>query len=97
MTIATKGPAGIIKHLSLLSFAEAVSPDRAAYCNCNSKKITSPSATFIGMDLETVQHLARVQYAVALDPRDLQPLIDNAVECAVMRASFNAREMIALC
>ena len=67
----------------------------SAYCNGHQQQTAALLAKFIGMDVETVLHMNRVRYALVLDPRDIQPLIDAAAKYKVIPKGFNAREMFA--
>jgi NitT/TauT family transport system substrate-binding protein len=77
------------------TFANALAK-ASAYCNGHQQQTAALLAKFIGMDVETVLHMNRVRYALALDPRDIQPLIDAAAKYKVITSGFNARDIIAL-
>jgi NitT/TauT family transport system substrate-binding protein len=65
------------------------------YCNAHPQQTAVLLAKFTGIDLATIEHMRRIHFASALDPRDIQPVVDAAAKYQVISRSFNAREIIA--
>ncbi len=51
-------------------------------------------ADFRHLEPQTLAHMARIEFAEYLDPRDIQPLIDAAAKYKAIPAPFPAQEMI---
>ena len=51
-------------------------------------------ADFRHLDPQTLAHMARIEFAEYLDPRDIQPLIDAAAKYKAIAAPFPAQDMI---
>jgi ABC-type nitrate/sulfonate/bicarbonate transport system substrate-binding protein len=81
--------AGVIR-----SFQSAMAKS-AAYCNAHQADTAPLLAKFSGIDLAVIAHMARANYSVALDPRDIQPVIDSAAKYKIIPGAFPAREIIA--
>ena len=76
------------------AFAAALATS-SAYCNDHPLQTAPLIAKLSGVDVATIEHMQRSHYATALEPRDIQPLIDAAAKYKIITKSFDAREMIA--
>ena len=67
----------------------------AAYSNTHQPQTAPILAKYSGIELATVTHMARAQFQPALDPRDIQPVIDAAAKYKAIPKGFEARDIIA--
>lgn len=75
------------------SFATALAKS-SAYCLDHPQQTAPLIAKLSGVDVATIQHMTRAHYSVALDPRQIQPLIDAAAKYKIIPSAFDARDMI---
>ena len=73
----------------------AVLAKAAAYANAHQPQTAPILAKYSGIELATVSHMARAQFEPALDPKDIQPVIDAAAKYKVIPKDFDARDIIA--
>jgi NitT/TauT family transport system substrate-binding protein len=66
----------------------------AAYTNTHHEATARMMADATQAPLEVVRHMARVDGATSLDPRELQPMIDTAAKYHVTSAAYPASEML---
>ena len=69
--------------------------DATVYTGAHSAETAQYAADLTKIDLSVVQKMHRTNYATALDPADLQPVIDAAGKYGVIARSFPAREIMA--
>lgn len=69
--------------------------DGAVYANGHHQQTVDAEAKFTGMEPGVIAKMTRFTYATALEPRDIQPLIDVSAKYKVISAPFDAREIIA--
>jgi NitT/TauT family transport system substrate-binding protein len=79
---------------AIKSFANVMTR-ASAYANEHPHETAPLLAKLTGVDVATIEHMTRAHYATALDPRDVQPLIDAAAKYGIIANSFSAREMFA--
>ena len=63
------------------------------YCNEHQNETIDLAAAFTGIDPSTFRQMHRPIFATALEPKDMQPLIDAAAKYKVIPAAFAAREL----
>ena len=68
--------------------------EAAMYANAHHAEMVDIIARFTLLDPKIVARLTRTTHGVAIDPRQIQPLIDAAVKYKVIPASFDARDMV---
>lgn len=68
----------------------------AAYANTHQPQTAPILAKYSGIELSTVAHMTRARFETALDPRDIQPVIDAAARYRVIPKGFDARDIIAV-
>ncbi len=73
----------------------AVLAKAAAYANTHQPQTAPILAKYSGIELATVTHMTRARFETALDPRDIQPVIDAAARYKVIPKGFDARDVIA--
>jgi NitT/TauT family transport system substrate-binding protein len=66
----------------------------AAYTNAHHDATAQMMAEATDAPVDVVRHMARVDGATSLDPRDLQPMIDTAAKYHVTSAAYPAAEML---
>lgn len=83
------------KHAATLRAFDAVLRKASIYCNGHPQQTIDVLTKFSGIDVMTIAHMVRARYALTLDPREIQPIIDAAARYKVIGTPFAAREMIA--
>jgi len=83
-----KNPATVRTFATVLSKA-------AAYANTHEQQTAPILAKYSGIELATVAQMTRARFSTALDPRDIQPVIDVAAKYKIIPKGFDAREIIA--
>ena len=83
-----KNPAAVRAFTAVLAKA-------AAYANTHQPQTAPVLAKYSGIELATVTHMTRARFETALDPRDIQPVIDAAARYRVIPKGFDAHEIIA--
>ncbi len=73
----------------------AVLAKAAAYANTHQSQTAPILAKYSGIELATITHMTRARFETALDPRDIQPVIDAAARYKVIPKGFDARDIIA--
>jgi len=68
----------------------------AAYSNTHQPQTAPILAKYSGIELATLTHMTRARFEPALDPREIQPVIDAAAKYKVIPKGFDAREIIAI-
>jgi len=74
------------------AFAKATR-DAAAYCNSHHDQTVDLIATFTSVDARTIRKMTRVEQGLTLDPKLVQPVIDEMAESKTIGKSFDAREL----
>jgi hypothetical protein len=67
----------------------------SVYANTHQLQTAPTLAKYSGIELATVQHMGRAQFAPSLDPKDIQPVIDAAAKYKAIPKGFEARDIIA--
>ncbi|MGA2393413.1 MAG: ABC transporter substrate-binding protein [Candidatus Lustribacter sp.] len=83
-----KNPAVIKSFTSVLAKADA-------FANTHPDQTAPVLAKYSGIELTTVAHMTRARYTSALDPQEIQPVIDVAAKYKVIPKGFSARDIIA--
>jgi len=76
------------------AFARALR-DATVYTNAHHAETVPLIAKLTSLDPDEIAKMTRTNCGIALDPRDIQPLIDGAAKYKVIPAAFDARELIA--
>lgn len=74
------------------AFARALR-DAATYANTHHDQTAELIANFTSVDIATVRKMTRVEQSVTLDPKLIQPVIDEMAKSKGIPAAFDAREM----
>jgi NitT/TauT family transport system substrate-binding protein len=69
--------------------------EAAIYANNHHAQTVDAIAKFSGQDPSVVARMNRMAYGTELDPKLIQPLIDDAAKFKVISAGFDARDFIA--
>jgi NitT/TauT family transport system substrate-binding protein len=80
-------------HDALIRFAQVVQRS-AAYTNVHHAETVSVTAPFWNVDPEVLATMNRAYVATAVDPRDIQPVIDAAAKYGVIDKPFPAEDLI---
>ena len=83
------------KNPSTVRAFAAVLAKAAAYANTHQPQTAPILAKYSGIELATVTHMTRAKFETALEPREIQPVIDAAAKYKVIPKGFEAREIIA--
>lgn len=67
----------------------------AAYTNAHHAETVPLIAPFWGIDADVIAHMERATSGGALDPREIQPMIDAAARYKIIDHAFNASELLA--
>jgi NitT/TauT family transport system substrate-binding protein len=67
----------------------------AAYANTHQPQTAPVLAKYSGIELPTVLKMTRAKFETALEPREIQPVIDAAAKYKVIPKGFEARDIIA--
>ena len=84
----------VAKHRDIVERFERVMQQAEAYANTHHAETLDLVVAFTGIDASLVAGMTRPTYPNALDPRDIQPLIDAEVKYKVIDKTFPAAEMI---
>jgi NitT/TauT family transport system substrate-binding protein len=68
--------------------------EASAYCNTHPDEMTDVMAAFTGIDRTTLATMVRPAFALDLDPRSMQPIVNAAAKYNVIAQAFNAQELI---
>jgi NitT/TauT family transport system substrate-binding protein len=74
------------------AFAKATR-DAAAYCNSHHDQTVDLIATFTSVDAATIRKMTRVEQGLTLDPKLVQPVIDEMAKSKAIDKSFDARDL----
>jgi ABC-type nitrate/sulfonate/bicarbonate transport system substrate-binding protein len=74
------------------AFARATR-DAAAYCNAHHDQTVDLIATFTSVDAATVRKMTRVEQGLTLDPKLVQPVIDEMARSKAISNAFDARDL----
>jgi NitT/TauT family transport system substrate-binding protein len=74
-------------------FAHAVI-EASAYSNRHPAEMTDLMSSYTGIDRATLAAMVHPQFALDLDPRSIQPIINAAAKYNVIPQAFNAQDMI---
>ncbi len=64
------------------------------YTNAHPAETIDLIAKFTSVSAQNIAHMTRVTCGLALDPRDIQPVIDASVKYKMITARFDAKDMI---
>jgi NitT/TauT family transport system substrate-binding protein len=67
----------------------------ATYTNAHHAETVAMTAAFWGIDPAVLGNMVRATVGTAVDPRDIQPLIEAAAKYGLIESSFDARQLIA--
>lgn len=73
----------------------AVLAKASAFANTHQPQTAPTLAKYSGIELGTVQHMARAHFEPVLDAKDIQPVIDAAAKYKAIARGFDARDIIA--
>jgi NitT/TauT family transport system substrate-binding protein len=68
--------------------------EASAYCNTHPDEMTDVMSAFTGIDRTTLAMMVRPAFALDLDPRSMQPIVNAAAKYGVIGAAFNAQELL---
>lgn len=68
--------------------------EASAYCNTHPDEMTDVMSAFTGIDRSTLATMVRPAFALDLDPRSVQPIVNAAAKYGVIAGPFNAQELI---
>lgn len=71
--------------------------DASAYLSAHESEGIPLSAQFSGIDVSLLAKMHHSERIVAIDPADIQPIIELAAKYKVIPKSFNAQDMICTC
>ncbi|HEV8022144.1 MAG TPA: ABC transporter substrate-binding protein [Candidatus Lustribacter sp.] len=74
-------------------FARAVI-EASAYCNTHPAEMTDVMSGFTGIDRDTLAAMVQPQFALGVDARSIQPIVNAAATYKVIPQAFNAQELI---
>jgi NitT/TauT family transport system substrate-binding protein len=74
-------------------FARAII-EASAYCNAHPAEMTALMSSYTGIDRATLTAMVHPQFALDLDPRSIQPIVDAAAKYNLIPQPFNVAEMI---
>jgi NitT/TauT family transport system substrate-binding protein len=74
------------------AFAKATR-DAAAYCNSHHDQTVDLIANFTSVDAGTVRKMTRVEQGITLDPKLVQPVIDEMAKSKGIDKAFDARDL----
>ena len=74
------------------AFAKATR-DAAAYCNSHHDQTVDLIAAFTSVDAATIRKMTRVEQGITLDPKLVQPVIDEMARSKAIDKAFDAREL----
>jgi NitT/TauT family transport system substrate-binding protein len=76
-----------------VAFAKAMR-DASAYVNAHEGQTVDLLAKFSGIDPSDIAKMVRAESATALNPKEIQPVIDACVRYKLIATAFDARDMI---
>jgi ABC-type nitrate/sulfonate/bicarbonate transport system substrate-binding protein len=82
------------KDRDLLERFSRVIHDAAVYANAHHAQTTGPLSAFTKVDLKIIAKSTRSTAGTALDPKQVQPVIDAAAKYGAIAVPFDARELI---
>jgi NitT/TauT family transport system substrate-binding protein len=68
--------------------------EASAYCDIHPDEMTDVMSAFTGIDRTTLNAMIRPAFALDLDPRSMQPIVNAAAKYNVIAQAFNAQELI---
>jgi NitT/TauT family transport system substrate-binding protein len=74
-------------------FAHAII-EASAYCNTHPVEMTELMSSYTGIDRATLSAMVHPQFALDVDPRSIQPIVNAAAKYNVIPQPFNAADMI---
>jgi NitT/TauT family transport system substrate-binding protein len=81
-------------HRDVIAKFAAVMKDAEAHCNAHPNDTVNDIATYTGLAPELIAHMIHPLYPDALDPADIQPVIDTAVKYKLLDHGFDAGDVI---
>ncbi len=84
----------VAKHRDLVARFARVMQQAEDYANTHHAETLDLVAQFTGLDAGTIAGMVRPAYPAALDPRDIQPIIDAEAKYKAIDRSFSAADMI---
>ena len=81
-------------HRDVVAKFAAVMKDAEAYCNAHPNDTVNDIATYTGLAPALIAHMIHPLYPEALDPADIQPVIDTAVKYKLLDHGFDAGDVI---
>ena len=84
----------VSKHRDIVARFERVMQQAEDYANTHHAETLDLVAQFTGLDASVIAGMVRPTYPAALDPRDIQPVIDAEAKYKAIDHSFSAAEMI---
>lgn len=88
-------PDYVAKNPAVVRSFTAVLAKADAFANAHAEATAPVLAKYSGIELATVQRMRRTQFSAALDPQDIQPVIDAAAKYKAIPKGFPARDIIA--
>jgi NitT/TauT family transport system substrate-binding protein len=74
-------------------FARAI-VEASAFCNTHPDDMTDLMASYTNIDRTTLTQLVRPEFALDLDPRNIQPIVNAAAKYNVIPQAFNVADLI---
>jgi NitT/TauT family transport system substrate-binding protein len=68
--------------------------EASAYCNTHPDEMTDVMSAFTGIDRTTLAAMVRPAFALDLDPRSIQPIVNAAAKYNVIAPAFNAQDLL---
>jgi NitT/TauT family transport system substrate-binding protein len=84
----------VAKHRDIVDRFARVMQEAEAYANAHHAETLDLLAQFTGLDPAVLQGMTRPTYPVAIDPHDIQPLIDIEAKYKMIDHSFPANDII---
>jgi NitT/TauT family transport system substrate-binding protein len=82
------------QHRDLVERFDRAIVEASAYCNTHPDEMTDVMSAFTGIDRTTLTAMIRPAFALDLDPRNIQPIVNAAAKYNVIAPAFNAQELI---
>ncbi len=73
-------------------FARAI-VEASAYCNTHSAEMVDLMASYTNIDRTVLTEIVRPEFALALDPQNIQPIVNAAAKYGVIPQAFNAQDL----
>lgn len=82
------------QHRDVIERFDRAIVEASAYCNTHPDEMTDVMSAFTGIDRTTLTAMVRPAFALDLDPRSVQPIVNAAAKYNVIAQAFNAQDLI---